>query len=517
MSGELPESKILFIHPDLGIGGAERLVIDYAMGLQSCGHEIKIATSHLDDRHCFDEVKLKGEEKKRDLEVDVYGDFLPTSFKNRLMIIFSILRQLWLVLYLFCSREIFEYDFIIVDQLSVGLPFLQAFTNAKVLFYCHFPDLLLSNKGKNWIKTAYRLPIDLLEQLTTGSSDKILVNSHFTRSIFYDTFKLLRDRKDVEVSYPCIDTNVPEITAETHDIFTNHLASADQDCEYLISVNRFEKKKNLELAVKSFKLTLECLSAARKDKLKLFVCGGYDERVVENKEYLDELKHLCDEIKLRYLVLDGKNLDLANVTPEDIKNRFDVIFIKSIPTLLKNLLISKSSLLLYTPSNEHFGIVPLEAMLLGTPVLAPNNGGPLETVSQNETGWLIEPKPEEWCRSILNCILTVDQKEIASKCRAYAAENFSRKKIVSNLNDRILFNLANAKKVKSEVMVLIYNSIVNLAFFSVCQAVFNQVPDLNKDYLYGCMLFFNLVVVKNYRFAAYWLVLAAMALSKGSV
>ncbi|XBW34795.1 hypothetical protein QEN19_000361 [Hanseniaspora menglaensis] len=516
MSSELPESKILFIHPDLGIGGAERLVIDYAMGLQECGHQIEIATSHLDNDHCFEEVKLLND--KRKLKVNVYGDFLPTSLGNRFMIIFSILRQLWLILYLFWTKEIYQYDFIIVDQLSVGLPFLQAFTKAKVVFYCHFPDLLLSNKGNSWIKNLYRLPIDLLEQFTTSSSDKILVNSHFTKGVFYDTFKLMRDRNDVEVSYPCVDTNNLEIDEKTHELFNNHLSSSDSDCEYLVSVNRFEKKKNLELAIKSFNMTLDCLSAARKDKLKLYVCGGYDDRVTENKEYLKQLIELCTEMKLRYLVLDGKNLDVKKLTPEDIKNKYDVIFIKSIPTLLKNLIVSKSSLLLYTPSNEHFGIVPVESMLLGTPVLAPNNGGPLETILQNETGWLIEPKAEEWCRSILNCILTIDKLQVASKCKTYAAETFSRNKIVSkNLNDRILKKLSETKKTKAEIMTLISSSLVNLVFFLLTQALITRIPDMNHDYTYGCMVFLNVVLLKNYRFAGYWAVLGAMTMSKKNI
>jgi alpha-1,3/alpha-1,6-mannosyltransferase len=29
-----------FIHPDLGIGGAERLIIDAAIELQRCGHRV---------------------------------------------------------------------------------------------------------------------------------------------------------------------------------------------------------------------------------------------------------------------------------------------------------------------------------------------------------------------------------------------------------------------------------------------------------------------------------------------
>lgn len=272
-----------------------------------------------------------------------------------------------------------------------------------------------------------------------------------------------------------------------------------------------KRKKNLELAIKSYHLTLDYMSKARKDKLKLFVCGGYDERVLENKEYLNELKKLCDDLNLNYTVIDGKNMELNNITPKVVKEKLHVIFIKSIPTQLKNLLISKSSLLLYTPSNEHFGIVPLESMLLGTPVLAPNNGGPLETVSQNETGWLIEPKYTEWSRSILNCLLTIDQKEIGPKCKTYAAENFSRKKIVNrNLHDRILKKLNKEKKVKSPIFEVFVNSILNLIFFFTTQFLFVSVGGLEKTYLYGAMVAFNLLILKSFRFGIYWGILGAM-------
>lgn len=49
--------NIVFVHPDLGIGGAERLVIDAAVGLQSQGHKVTILTSHCDPSHCFEEAR----------------------------------------------------------------------------------------------------------------------------------------------------------------------------------------------------------------------------------------------------------------------------------------------------------------------------------------------------------------------------------------------------------------------------------------------------------------------------
>jgi alpha-1,3/alpha-1,6-mannosyltransferase len=51
------KQTIVFLHPDLGIGGAERLVVDAAVGLQKRGHRVVIFTSHCDAAHCFDEAR----------------------------------------------------------------------------------------------------------------------------------------------------------------------------------------------------------------------------------------------------------------------------------------------------------------------------------------------------------------------------------------------------------------------------------------------------------------------------
>jgi len=49
--------NIVFFHPDLGIGGAERLIVDAAVGLQDLGHKVTVFTSHRDPRHCFEEAR----------------------------------------------------------------------------------------------------------------------------------------------------------------------------------------------------------------------------------------------------------------------------------------------------------------------------------------------------------------------------------------------------------------------------------------------------------------------------
>jgi alpha-1,3/alpha-1,6-mannosyltransferase len=52
--------KVALIHLDLGIGGAERLVVNIAICLKRMGHEVRILTSHHDLNHCFEETKKGG-------------------------------------------------------------------------------------------------------------------------------------------------------------------------------------------------------------------------------------------------------------------------------------------------------------------------------------------------------------------------------------------------------------------------------------------------------------------------
>jgi len=51
----------------------------------------------------------------------------------------------------------------------------------------------------------------------------------------------------------------------------------------------------------------------------------------------------------------------------------------------------ESEMVVYPCINEPFGIVPLEAMAIGRPVIAARVGGPAETVVNEETGLLIDP------------------------------------------------------------------------------------------------------------------------------
>lgn len=49
--------RVTFVHLDLGIGGAERLVVDAGLALKKAGHQIEFITSHHDQAHCFPETR----------------------------------------------------------------------------------------------------------------------------------------------------------------------------------------------------------------------------------------------------------------------------------------------------------------------------------------------------------------------------------------------------------------------------------------------------------------------------
>lgn len=163
--------KIVFLHPDLGIGGAERAVIDAALSLKSKGSSVEFVTAHHDPMHCFPETT------DGSLCVTVAGDWLPRKFLGRFYAFFAYLRMIYAALYLVFFSGM-DYDLVFCDQISACIPFLKL-SNRKVIFYCHFPDLLLTKRQSFW-KSIYRFPIDWFEEKTTGMADLIFVNSNFT-------------------------------------------------------------------------------------------------------------------------------------------------------------------------------------------------------------------------------------------------------------------------------------------------------------------------------------------------
>lgn len=138
------------------------------------------------------------------------------------------------------------------------------------------------------------------------------------------------------------------------------------------------------------------------------ISGGYDPRVAENVEYHTELETLASSQSLKHHTVTS--FDTTSLS--SIPSNASVLFLLSIPNSIKTSLLRVARLLVYTPSNEHFGIVPLEAMLARVPVLAANTGGPVETIRDTKTGWLRDPEDIEAWSSVMRNVLEMPDQDI---------------------------------------------------------------------------------------------------------
>ncbi|KAH6679470.1 glycosyltransferase family 4 protein [Halenospora varia] len=461
---------LLFFHPDLGIGGAERLIIDAAVGLQNRGHKVVIFTSHCDPKHCFDEAR------DGTLDVRVRGNYIPASILSRFSIICAILRQFHLILWTYFTSELslLEPDAFVVDQLSAGLPWLRyLYPETRILFYCHFPDLLLAQGRSSWWKRAYRIPFDALEQWSMSFADSVVVNSGFTKSVVGRVWPDLVKTKDLQIVYPCVD--VKEKTFEEKE--ASVAAFGDQGI--ILSINRFEKKKDIALAIEAYaNLGYTNPEGAKKKKVRLVLAGGYDNRVQENVVCHKELVALAEDMGLK--TATTKTIVTALNVPDDV----DVLFLLSVPNTLKEMLLKSARLLVYTPSNEHFGIVPLEAMLAGVPVLACNTGGPLETVVDGKTGWLRAPGDVEGWTEVMNNVLykmsDKERQKMGAAGKERVKNEFSDVKMAQRL-DGIITAMASQER-KSSQVISSFALTIGVVLFDAAFYFASQNQNLNRRF-----------------------------------
>lgn len=482
--------RIGFVHPDLGIGGAEKLVVDAAVSLQQLGHEVVIFTSHHDPRHCF--------EPTRDgtLKVQVMRTHIPRSFLGSFHLPCAILQQMSLVFQLILAITLFNYpgtlprfvskwltssppvpgfDLFFFDQLPAGIPWLKIVLATRVVYYCHFPDKDVGNaiamqkahargeSGPSVFRKLYRLPFDLFEEATTDYADKILVNSEFTSAQFVKSF--FRLRRQPRVCYPGVDYQqftqerveqaVKQLEKEAGEMGDPIRGSIARFCRdgsktTLLSINRFEAKKNVALALEAFAIAQKEMAATATSgdgvaPMRLVLVGGYDKRVGDNVATLKELQTQADELGLSSVTLSyhRQTFETPTTAPApDQLAKVSVVFLPSLPmALIHTLLLNPSTkALLYTPTDEHFGIVPLEAMACGVPVLATNTGGPVETVVDlalsasgeptnltTGTGLLRHPSPAIWAVSLTALLrLSATQRaQIASAAKTRVHDKFS--------------------------------------------------------------------------------------------
>lgn len=286
----------------------------------------------------------------------------------------------------FSRLDLSEYDLVIS---SSGAEAKGVHTGKHTLHvsYCHSPthyywirtDEYLANPGfplgLNW---AARLGLRLLlnplrrwDRRAAKRPDLIIANSTHTQAMIKRYY-----RRDSVVIFPPVETDRFKRTGKT------------EPRHGFVVAGRQTPYKRLDLAIE----------ACNELKVPLIVIGdGPDHRRLEK--------------------LGGRSTTfLTNVNDAEIVSHFE------------------SALGFIMPNMDDFGIVAVEALAAGTPVIAYNKGGALDYVLPNKTGVFFE---KQTAKSLTDALETVLAKNFDYDAIAEHAQQFSTKAFQKNMQDFI--------------------------------------------------------------------------------
>jgi glycosyltransferase involved in cell wall biosynthesis len=215
--------------------------------------------------------------------------------------------------------------------------YFQQKTKIAIVPYVHYPETFQPYKS-SLIRNVYRniLNIRQLEKSTFKRMPLILCNSKYTESMI----KSLEPTANTKVVYPGVDHN--------------KFYPTWKDSGFLYYHSRFQDMKN----------QLFIIDVVR-DAYPLILSGSVSK---PNRDYYQKVLTIAKRYGCKVLV----NLE-------------DSEYIS---------LLQSCSIFLFPSRNEHFGIVPIEAMACGKAVIGHNSGGTIETLG--ETGYLCGDAPKEW-------------------------------------------------------------------------------------------------------------------------
>ncbi|HEV8615451.1 MAG TPA: glycosyltransferase [Methylomirabilota bacterium] len=380
--------RIAFLRPRLGIGGSERLVVDAGLELIARGHTVTFFVPDADEMRQLDAVA------DRRLDVRNAGAFLPRAVASRLRAPAAIARAGYAARAM--ARCGPRWDVVVCDVVSHVVPLVRRLTAAPVVYYCHFPDLLLT-PPRRALYALYRRPLDWLEERGLRAADRVVVNSRFTASVVRRTFPRLAGRR-LDVIPPGVDLETEGGEGVSHAPVTGEIL--------ILSVSRFDAGKDLGLAVDALAHLRPRLSPPDVARVRLVLAGHYDERLAEQRAVMDGLR--------------------ARVERHGVRDH--VTFVISPSDRERRALLARCRCVVYTPAAEHFGIVPLEAMAAARPVIAVGHGGPTETIVDGVTGVLCPPTAEAFGDALAALLSDPERaRRMGEAGGEHVRRNFSRR------------------------------------------------------------------------------------------
>jgi glycosyltransferase involved in cell wall biosynthesis len=123
------------------------------------------------------------------------------------------------------------------------------------------------------------------------------------------------------------------------------------------------------------------------------------------------------------VVLAGSGPERARLQRQAAGSSATVTFVDSPSDALLRAIMAKASVYIF-PAVEDFGIMPVEAMALGTPVVVSAVGGAVESVLDGITGAILAgDSPEELAAAITAC-LSVDPERCRARARDFGTDRF---------------------------------------------------------------------------------------------
>lgn len=345
--------KILFLHPYFVTpGGAGNFVLEIAKRLKNKGHDISIIT-----------IKVSKEIKKQyDLNYIEIKAPLTNSF------LFWFRYPLFQIKINKILKE--NSGALLFPQIFPsnwwGFFYKLKYKNVKCCWFCHEPSAFIHSK--RWINSIPNLIKVLVLKLfnpilkvidvflVKKCSDIILVNSEFTKNSVKDIYK--KNIKDI--IYPGVDMG--------------YFYPSSNKKKYFLIVSHISAFKNIDFIIKSFSHFL-------KSNLE------YNLEIIGEGEFEPKLKELVKKLKIE-----------KNVT-----------FLGKVSYAKLPQYYGEAKALLFATKDEPFGMVPIEAMSCGTPIIGINSGGLKETVVHNKTGLLVNKFSELEFSKAMYCLVNDDR------------------------------------------------------------------------------------------------------------
>jgi glycosyltransferase involved in cell wall biosynthesis len=332
--------RVALYHPWIYLkGGIERTILELVARSR---HQWSVFTSRYLPDDTFPEF--------RDLDV---RQFAPVSVKRDLGTVALSCARL-----LTAKQDWSGYDALMVSCEGVGNLLTFRSDGTPLLCLCHTPLKIAYDPHTNERWRATRKPSALTRL-------GVRIFTSIDRRAWKRYRRIFCVSAEVEQRLRRVNAVRPGQTEIAHPgVDVDRMTPSGRREPFFLLPGRIMWTKSIELGLQAFmEMKRSPDGATGREGLRLVVAGMVDSK---SRPYLSDLRRLAagrDDIEF-----------VLGPTDEDLFDLYDRCYG-----------------VLFTPQNEDWGIVPLEAMAFGKPVIAVNQGGPSESVLDGETGFLCRP------------------------------------------------------------------------------------------------------------------------------